>query len=38
MLKLFVNDEFIGDVNTEQVNLIRLNVYKYIDVTDKNIY
>lgn len=30
MLKLFVNNEFVGEVNTEQVNLIRLNVYKYI--------
>ena len=33
MLKLFVNDEFVGEVNTDQVNLIRLNVYKYIDET-----
>lgn len=33
MLKLFVNNEFVGEVNTEQVNLIRLNVYKYIDET-----
>lgn len=30
MLKLFVNNEFVGDVNAEQVNMIRLNVYKYI--------
>lgn len=33
MMKLFVNDEFVGEVNTDQVNLIRLNVYKYIDET-----
>ena len=33
MLKLFVNNEFVGEVNTDQVNLIRLNVYKYIDET-----
>jgi hypothetical protein len=29
-LKLFVNNEFVGEVNTEQVNVIRLNAYKYI--------
>lgn len=33
MLKLFVNNEFVGEVNTDQANLIRLNVYKYIDKT-----
>ena len=33
MVKLFVNNEFVGEVNTDQVNLIRLNVYKYIDET-----
>lgn len=33
MLKLFVNNEFVGEVNTDQVNLIRLNVYKHIDET-----
>lgn len=29
-LKLFVNNEFVGNVNNDQANVIRLNVYKYI--------
>lgn len=32
-IKLFVNDEFVGDLTAEQVNKFRVNVVKYIHKT-----
>ena len=33
-MKLFVNDEYIGDVTTEQSSQIRIDVCKYINETN----
>lgn len=33
-MKLFVNDEYVGDVTTEQSSQIRIDVCKYINETN----
>lgn len=33
-VKVFVNDEYIGDATTEQVNKIRISVVEYINRTN----